>query len=65
MTGTNVPVSARADGSLLLTSPSQPANVGDAMLAAAHYHDSGDYDRDLAAVAKQAGDWVVKRATEV
>lgn len=65
MIGTNVPGSARADGSLLLTSPSQPANVGDAMLAAANYHDSGDYDRDLAAVAKQAGDWVVKRAMEV
>lgn len=64
MIGTNVPGPARSD-SLLLTSPSQPANVGDAMLAAANYHDSGDYDRDLAAVAKQAGDWVVKRAMEV
>jgi predicted secreted acid phosphatase len=54
-----------SDGSLLLTSPSQPPNVGDAMLAAATYHDSGDYDRDLAAVAKRAEEWVSERAGSV
>lgn len=33
----------------------QPANVGDVKLAATAYHDSGAYDRDLAAVASEAG----------
>ena len=50
------------DSSLLLTSPSQPPNVGDAMIAAQTYHDSGQYDRDLALVAQEAQDWIGKRA---
>jgi predicted secreted acid phosphatase len=55
--------SARAsDGSLFLTSPSQPPNVGDAIIAAASYHDSGEYDRDLVAVAQKAEDWIKERA---
>jgi predicted secreted acid phosphatase len=53
---------AQADGSIFVTSPSQPPNVGDAITAAAAYHDSGDYDRDLAAVAEQATDWIAERA---
>jgi predicted secreted acid phosphatase len=54
---------AQADGgSVFVTSPSQPPNVGDAITAAATYHDSGDYDRDLAAVAEQATDWIAERA---
>lgn len=48
--------------SIFVATPSQPPNVGDAMLAAAAYHDSGQYDRDLAAVAQQAADWIAERA---
>jgi acid phosphatase len=40
----------------------QPANVGDTMLAARAYHDSGAYDRDLGIVAEQARQWLVTRA---
>ena len=55
---------ARADdGSLFVANPSQPSNVGDAMIAAATYHDSGDYDRDLALIAERAAAWIVERAT--
>ena len=38
---------ARADGSLFVTSPSQPLNVGDAIIAATAYHESGAYERDV------------------
>jgi len=56
-------VPVRADNSaIFLTAPSQPQNVGDAMIAAAAYHDAGDYDRDLALVAKQATAWIAERA---
>ena len=37
---------------------SQPANVGDAKIAAAAYHDGGAYDRDVASVAAQAAAWL-------
>jgi predicted secreted acid phosphatase len=50
------------DNSVLLTSPSQPSNVGDAIIAAQTYHDSGQYDRDLALVAQEATAWIGKRA---
>jgi predicted secreted acid phosphatase len=50
------------DGAILLAAPSQPQNVGDAMIAAAAYHDSGDYDRDLALVAREAAEWIAERA---
>jgi predicted secreted acid phosphatase len=53
------------DGAVLLTSPSQPTNVGDAILAATTYHDSGQYDRDLALVAGAATKWIVERAPAV
>jgi predicted secreted acid phosphatase len=43
-------------------SPSEPANVGDAKIAATRYHDSGAYDRDLAATAAVAEAWIVERA---
>jgi predicted secreted acid phosphatase len=43
-------------------STSQPANVGDAKVAARNYHDSGAYDRDLAAVDTNAERWVARRA---
>jgi predicted secreted acid phosphatase len=43
----------------------QPANVGEAKLAALAYHDSGAYERDLAAVASQASAWLAHRASQV
>jgi predicted secreted acid phosphatase len=62
LVGTVVLGPARAGDGLFLTSPSQPPNVGDAIIAAATYHDSGDYDRDLAAVAQKAAGWIAERA---
>ncbi len=44
---------------------SQPANVGDAKIAAAAYHASGAYERDLATVAEAATAWVANRARQV
>jgi predicted secreted acid phosphatase len=46
----------------LVASPSQPVNVGDAIAAAAAYHDSGAYHRDLASVASEATAWILERA---
>ena len=58
--------SARGEGqSVFVTSPSQPMNVGDAIAAAAAYHDSGAYDKDVALVARQAAAWVAERAAAV
>jgi len=51
------------DTAVLLTSPSQPANIGDAIYAATTYHDSGQYDRDLALVAASAAQWIAQRAS--
>jgi predicted secreted acid phosphatase len=45
-----------------ITVTTQPANVGDAKIAALAYHDSGAYDRDLAIVADQAKVWIASRA---
>jgi acid phosphatase len=45
-----------------VTVTSQPANVGDAKIAALAYHDNGEYDRDLITVADKAADWVRRRA---
>lgn len=45
-------------------SAAQPANVGDAKLAAVAYHDAGAYERDLAAVAAEAGAWLAQRAPQ-
>jgi hypothetical protein len=57
---------AAAEGaSLFVTNPSQPPNVGDAMLSAAEYHESGSYGRDLAFVAEQATSWIAERAAMV
>jgi predicted secreted acid phosphatase len=36
----------------------EPANVGDAKTAAIEYHDSGQYQHDLTAVAAQAISWI-------
>lgn len=44
---------------------SQPANVGVAESAATRYHDSGAYLADLAAVDREAGDWLEAQAASV
>ena len=44
--------------------PPQPANVGDAKLAALAYHDSGRYQQGLKAVADQASRWLAIRARQ-
>lgn len=44
------------------TARAEPPNVGDAKLAATRYHDSGDYERDLAKVTRAAEEWLVERA---
>jgi predicted secreted acid phosphatase len=48
-----------------ITVASQPANVGDAKIAALAYHDSGAYARDLAEVADRAASWITARAANV
>ena len=50
------------DVSILVANPAQLQNVGDAILAAAAYKESGAYDRDVAFVAQQAADWIRERA---
>jgi predicted secreted acid phosphatase len=42
---------------------SQPANVGDAGIAARAYHNSGAYQRDLQLVADEATSWIKSRAS--
>src|SRR5260370_29585969 len=53
---------AASQHSTFITVTTQPANVGDAGIAARPYHDSGAYDRDLAIVANQADRWIAVRA---
>lgn len=53
---------ATTEQSGFITVSSQPANIGDAGIAAKHYHDSGAYDRDLRVVASQAASWIKTRA---
>jgi predicted secreted acid phosphatase len=48
-----------------LTVRGQPANVGDAKIAALAYHDSGAYARDLTVVADRATRWISLRAGQV
>jgi len=56
---------ASNDQGIFITVPSQPINVGDAMAAALVYHDSGEYQKGLEAVAAQAESWLRTRAPEV
>jgi predicted secreted acid phosphatase len=56
------PSDARTVQADFVTVASQPANVGDAKIAALAYHDSGAYERDLGIVARQAGNWLASRA---
>ena len=58
-------VPAPAPQASFVTVGTQPPNVGDAAAAARAYHDSGAYDRDIAAVATQAGQWISVRAGAV
>ena len=46
------------------TEPPQPANIGDAKLAALAYHDSGHYQQGLKAVADEASRWLAIRAPQ-
>ncbi|MBV9479345.1 MAG: acid phosphatase [Acidobacteria bacterium] len=54
--------SAQADSAVF---SSQPANVGDAKIAALAYHDSGAYDHDLNEVAEKAIGWIKSRSRQV
>src|SRR5262245_31971143 len=57
-----VVANARAEEqSVFVTSPAQPMNVGDAIAAAAAYHDSGAYDKARALVARPATAWIAER----
>jgi hypothetical protein len=56
--GSHVPPPAAAPR----TQFSEPANVGDAKIAATSYHDSGVYDRNLAAAAAPAQAWLTEVA---
>lgn len=55
-------IAGATEDAIFNTSPYQPQNVGDAIVAAAAYHDSGEYQRDIALVAKKAVDWIGERA---
>jgi predicted secreted acid phosphatase len=57
-----LPSCATTKHSGFITVETQPANVGDAGIAARAYHDSGAYQRDLATVANQATRWITERA---
>jgi predicted secreted acid phosphatase len=57
--------SASSESSSFITVAGQPANVGDAKIAALAYHDSGAYARDLKIVADRAINWVRERAAAV
>lgn len=58
-------LAASTDQDNFFTVQSQPANVGDAKIAALAYHDSGAYNRDLATVAGEAARWLASRAPSV
>jgi predicted secreted acid phosphatase len=53
---------ATSEQSGFISVSSQPANVGDAGIAARAYHDSGAYDRGLLVVANQAANSIKARA---
>ncbi|MBS1103091.1 acid phosphatase [Gluconobacter sp. Dm-62] len=48
----------------LAATAAQPANVGDAILAASAYHDSGDYQHDFDVVIAQARQWIDQTAVK-
>ena len=53
------------ESGIFVTGPAQPTNVGDAILVATAYHDSGAYDRDIEGVLAAASDWIAERAPAV
>jgi predicted secreted acid phosphatase len=55
------PTQQRADGPVL----HQPANVGEAKIAATAYYDSGAYERDITLVTAAASAWIAERAPQV
>jgi predicted secreted acid phosphatase len=57
--------SAPSESSSFISVKGQPANVGDAKIAALAYHDSGAYARDLKVVADRAINWIRGRAAAV
>jgi predicted secreted acid phosphatase len=59
------PAEAQFKRAEFVTAGSQPSNVGDAKIAALAYHDSGAYDRDLAAVIAKANRWLAQRVSSV
>lgn len=58
------PAAAQAPGALVAPAQ-QPVNVGDAKFAAAAYHDSGAYQREIAVIAGKASAWIAERAPQV
>lgn len=54
-----------ADNAILYANPSQPQNVGDAILAATAYHESGNYERDIERIAEKATAWIRERTPNV
>jgi predicted secreted acid phosphatase len=56
---------AQSNRAEFVTAGSQPSNVGDAKIAALAYHNSGAYDRDLAAVTAKANHWLARRVSSV
>jgi acid phosphatase len=65
LVGLLVSCSAQSENSSFITVAGQPANVGDAKIAALAYHDSGAYTRDLKVIADRAVTWVRERAPAV
>jgi predicted secreted acid phosphatase len=59
------PAEAQSKRVDFVTAGSQPSNVGDAKITALAYHDSGAYDRDLAAVIAKANRWLAQRVSSV
>jgi len=59
------PAPAQPAERMFVAPAQQPVNVGDAKLAANAYHRSGAYEREIAAIAAQAADWVARRAPQV
>jgi predicted secreted acid phosphatase len=63
--GCSAPEAQKPLPSAYFSVSTQPPNVGDAKIEALKYHDSGDYDRDLATVATEARNWLDSRGGSV
>jgi len=58
-------VAALLEPGAAVAQSAEPANVGDAKIAAADYYKSGAYERDLTAMTAQASAWIAERAPQV